>query len=131
MSELRLRAFACSVKGSDWGESTVHAFTASKARYRHWVNVREPWPGIKLMDINVRLIGAPQNTPDFERTKKYRGVNFNIGDRVRIGDSEGFVCDRNDSTNFDILFVSGKHSGSTLSAHPSEILLLSAAEGKK
>lgn len=55
----KLRAFACSVRGSDWGETTVHALSRSKARYRHWIHVREPWPDIKLMDINGRVrIGA-------------------------------------------------------------------------
>jgi hypothetical protein len=73
------------------------------------------------MDINVRLLGAPRNTPEFEYTKKYRGVSFNIGDRVRVGASEGFVSDRNDSANFQVEFISGPYSGSHLSVHPSEI----------
>lgn len=117
----KLRAFACSVKGSDWGETTVHAMTRSKARYRHWQHVRDPWPDIKLMDINVRLLGAPRNTPQFEHTKKYRGVSFNIGDRVRVGQSEGFVSDRNDSANFQVQFISGPYAGGELSVHPSDI----------
>lgn len=123
MSE-SLKAFACSVKNSDWGETTVHALTRSKARYRHWIHVREPWPDIKLIDINVRTLGAPRNTPAFEHTKKYRGVSFNIGDRVRVGDSEGFVADRNDSANFQVEFVTGRYAGGLLSVHPSEIVVL-------
>lgn len=117
----KLKAFACSVKDTDWGESTVHALTRSKARYRHWRNVREPWPDIKLVDIRVRLLGAPRNTPEFEHTKAYRGAIFNIGDRVRVGTSEGFVVDRNDSANFEVEFVSGRYAGRRLSVHPSEI----------
>lgn len=119
--EPRLRAFACSVKGADWGESTVHAFTRSKARYKYWRNVHEPWPDIPLMAINVRMLGAPRNTPAFEHTKQYRGVTFNIGDRVRVGQSEGYVTDRNDSANFQVDFISGPYCGGTLSVHPSEI----------
>ncbi len=119
----KIRAFACSVKGADWGETTVHALTRSKARYRYWREVREPWPGVTLMNINVRMLGAPRNTPEFEHTKKYRGVSFNIGDRVRVGESEGFVVDRNDSANFQIEFVSGPYAGGLLSAHPSEIVV--------
>jgi hypothetical protein len=127
VSELKLRAFACSVKGSDWGETTVHALTRSKARYRHWIHVREPWPDIKLMDVNVRMLGAPRNTPAFEHTKKYRGVSFNIGDLVRVGESEGFVADRNDSANFQVEFISGPYSGGVLSVHPSEIAVCERA----
>ncbi len=121
MSETKLRAFACSVKGADWGESTVHAFTRSKVRYKYWRNVREPWPDIKIMDIQVRTLGAPRNTPAFEHTKKYRGVSFNIGSRVRVGDSEGFITDQNDSANFQVMFTSGRYAGCELNCHPSEI----------
>ncbi len=73
------------------------------------------------MNINVRLLGAARNTPEFEHTKAYRGVAFNIGDRVRVGESEGFVVDRNDSANFQVEFVSGRYAGGRLSVHPSEI----------
>ena len=118
---MKLRAFACSVKGSNWGETTVHAFTRSKARYLHWRHVREPWPETKLIDIDVRLLGAPRNTPEFEHTKKYRGVSFNIGDRVRVGESEGYVADRNDSANFQVQFFRGPYAGELLSVHPAEI----------
>lgn len=116
----KLRAFACSVKGTNWGESTVHSLTRSKARYRHWLEVRDAWPDVKLMDIIVRSLGAPRNTPAFDHTKKYRGVSFNIGDRVRVGTSEGFVVGPN-SANFQIEFIQGPYAGGLLSAHPSEI----------
>ena len=122
----KLRAFACSVKGTDWGETTVHALSRSKARYRHWVHVKEAWPDLKLIGINVRLLGAPRNTPEFEYTKKYRGVSFNIGDRVRVGQSEGFVVDRTDSANFQIEFFSGPYAGESLIVHPSGIQVVTA-----
>jgi hypothetical protein len=73
------------------------------------------------MDIKVRMLGGPRNTPEFEHTKKYRGVSFNIGDRVRVGRSEGFVADRNDSANFQIEFVTGPYAGGLLSVHPADI----------
>lgn len=123
----KLRAFACWVNGTDWGETTVHALSRSKARYRHWMHVRDAWPDVRLIDIGVRSLGSPRNTPEFEYTKTYRGVSFNIGDRVRVGESEGFVCDRNDSANFQIEFVVGPYAGGLLSVHPSEIQVVEVA----
>ena len=125
----KLRAFACSVKGSDWGETIVHALSRSKARYCHWIDVIESWQNIRLIDVNVRLLGAPRNTPRFEHTKKSRGVLFNIGDRVRVAQSEGFVVDSNDSANFEVQFVSGPYAGRLLSVHPSAIEMSAFPEG--
>lgn len=116
-----LRAYACTVKGAEWGETTIHAMSRGKAAYRYLLDVREPWPDITFKDIRVRTLGPPRDTEKFLHTAKYRGVTFHIGSRVRVGDSEGFVVDSNSSANFCIEFVSGRYEGCRLSAHASEI----------
>jgi hypothetical protein len=55
------------------------------------------------------------------RATQHRGVSFNIGDRVRVGESEGYVADRNDSANFQVQFFRGPYAGGLLSVHPAEI----------
>lgn len=118
---MRLRAYACSVKGMDWGETITHSIKAGRARYLHLLYVREGWEGIRYEDIRSRVIGAPRDTPKFLHTAKYRGVNFHIGDRVRVGDSIGLVADSNSTACFSVEFIEGRFAGLRLSVHPSEI----------
>lgn len=116
----QLKAFSCTVKGTDW-DRVVHAFTRSKARYIYWLDVKDSWPDTTLMDICVRSLGPPRTTEKFQHTADYRKAWFKLGDKVRVGDSLGFVADSDSSANFVVHCFSGRYAGGIIHAHPSEI----------
>ena len=104
---LRVRAYECKVKYFDW-RTTVHAETASKARYRYWLHVREPYPDVRLIDIEVLSCGPPVTDDKFRRIAEYRGVPFaHVGMRVIACGKPGVLVGANDSSNFDVLFEGG------------------------
>jgi hypothetical protein len=127
VSQLQIRAFECGVAGTEW-RTTVHATTRGKAKMVYFLDVKDSWPDVKYTEIRCRVLGTPRNTPEFEHTKKYREVSFNIGDRVSVGGSLGFIVDRNNSANFDIEFTAGRYEGCRLNCHPSEIAVVPQQE---
>src|SRR5690554_2548908 len=101
-------AFECFPKQRPEWAKTINAATASKARYQYWLDVSDPWPDIKLIDIRSRKIGKPHSSDDFKRNAAYRGLpDVRCGDRVRVGDSEGVIVDHDASANFVVEFDSG------------------------
>ncbi len=121
--EQPLRSFACGVRGTNWTR-VVHHFSAGKAKYIYWRDVREAWPDTKFTDITCAVIGGPTQTDKFKHTAKYRGVAFEIGTPVKVNGERGVVVDSNPSANFDVLFRSGKWKGQILNCHPAEIEVL-------
>lgn len=119
-------AFLCRHK--DQPESmgrTINALTAGKARYEYFLEISEPCPDVRLIDILVRKVGAPHSSEQFIRNAMYRGMpDVRCGQRVCTNGSEGVIVGHNSSANFDVLFQSGDYAGLTLNVHPQEIELL-------
>lgn len=113
-----LRAFECTVAGTDWA-TTVHHVSAGKAKAQYFRHVREAWQDTPYTAIRCRVLGAPRDSEAFRHTATSRGLpDAHIGQRVRVGDSEGWIVDRNDSANFNVLFYTGRYTGGTLNCHP-------------
>lgn len=118
-------AFACRLANApEWGETVYNRATSGKAKYDHYVAVREHW-NVKYTDIRVRKIGRPESTEQFIHTAEGRGLpDLRCGHRVRVGDSEGTVVGHGASANFEVLFDAGKYAGQTLFVHPCEMKVL-------
>jgi len=125
-----IRAFECGVTGTEW-RATVHATTRGKAKLVYFRDVKDAWQEVKFTDIRCRFLGSPRNTPQFEHTKAYRNVAFNIGDQVSVGGSVGFIVDRTNSANFAVEFTEGRYKGCRLSCHPVEIAVVPQLEKAK
>lgn len=124
---MQVFAFACWHKSRDESTADIYnATTRSKARYQYWLDIREPWPDVKLVDLKVRKIGGPHSSEHFVANAKYRGMpDVRCGQRVRVGEcGEGVIVGHNASANFDVLFQSGRWSGQTLNCHPASVELL-------
>lgn len=120
-----IHAFQCFPKGRPEWARIVNAPTASKARYEYWLDVSDPWPDVKLLDIRSRKVGGPHTSDDFLRNAAYRGMpDVRCGDPVRVGDSEGAIVGHNSNANFDVLFSTGSYAGQKLSVHPQEMTRL-------
>jgi len=121
-------AFACWHKSRDESTASIYnAWTRSKARYQFWLDIRDCWSEVKLMDLNVRKIGGPHSSERFIHNAKYRGMpDVRCGQRVKVGaEGEGVIVGHNSSANFDVLFDTGRWAGQTLNCHPMEVELLS------
>jgi len=119
-----LFAFAVRVAGDDSGvEAIVHHRTASQAKGEHWRSIRD---FARFTDMRVRKVGPPQTSSAFTRTAIYRGMpDLRCGDRVRVGDAEGFVVGSNESANFDVLFDDDSiYPGMVLNCHPGDLQIL-------
>jgi hypothetical protein len=116
-------AFACRHKDSTH-ETVINDVSAAKAKYRYFLDVREPWPDVKFIDFRVRKIGAAHTSERFKANALYRGMpDVRCGDRVTVGQDEGVIVGHNSSANFDVLFTSGRWKGITLNVHPQEVKL--------
>lgn len=122
-------AFACSHKNHpEWRYTIYNALTAGKARYQYFLDVREPWPDVKLIDLRARKIGPAHSSEGFIHNAIYRGMpDVRCGRRVRTNGCDGVIVGHNSSANFNVLFETGKYAGQTLNVHPSEIELLPAS----
>jgi len=115
------RAFFCNVKGKDWGD-TVYALTRSKARYRYWLRVREPYPDLRITAVEVWAYR--HNLGDFQplrlrRTALQRGLEFvRAGMAIEVDGQRGVIVNGNDSANFDVMFTEGKYQGQIGNCHP-------------
>lgn len=117
---MQLRAYSCTVVGTNW-DTVVHALTREKARYLYWRQVTDAWPDTPFTAIRARLLGLPRTTEKFHHTALYRKAWFRIGDKVRVGNSIGFVADSDDSANFVIHVISGEWANRIVHVHISEI----------
>lgn len=115
-------AFACWHKSLDESKaSIVNAETRSKARYVYFLDVSDPMPDVKLMDINVRKVGGPRPTNTFLHVAEMRGMpDLRPGERITSGYGDGVIVDAGSGANFVILFDSGKYAGQRLILHPME-----------
>lgn len=125
--------FACWHKSRD--ESTaaiINAQTRSKARYQYYLDISEPWPDVKLMDINVRKVGGARPSNTFLHVAELRGMpDLRPGERITSGYGDGVIVDAGSGANFVILFDSGRYSGQRLLVHPSEFRRLAQTVGAK
>ena len=122
----KLSAYFCNVAGSPecWG-FLVHALSAGKAKNLYLRNLLDAWPGVaKYTEIRAKRLGEPRDTDKFKHTAKYRGVDFHIGSFVQVCESRGFVADSNSSANFSVHITEGPWAGRIISAHPSEIKII-------
>ena len=126
---MKLSAFACKLGWSE-DETIINALSAGKARYRFWLDVREPWPDTKLMDIKVRKVGGPHTSARFTANAIYRGIpDWKCGDAVTVGKESGLIVGHNSSANLDILFTSGQWNGQVMNVHPSDVSRSSGDNG--
>ena len=114
--------FACRHKDRpEWQETIYNAETAGKARYQYFLDVREPWPDVKLTDLRVRKVGGPKANDMFRHVARMRGMpDIQPGERITSGYGDGVIVDAGGGANFVILFDSGKYSGQRLTLHPME-----------
>jgi hypothetical protein len=119
-----IRCYEVNVKGQNWS-TTINASTAGKAKYRYLLDVQESWQGVTFKDLTCRVVGRPQSSERFINNAKYRSLpDARCGDRVRVGDSMGYIVGHNSSANFDIEFDSGKYAGLVLNVHPQEMEII-------
>lgn len=83
MAAITLRAYSCRVDGYDH-ETIVNAPTAGKARYQHWLDVRDAIPELPLTAIRVRSFGAPRTSQRLREIGTYRHLPLEAGDRVEV-----------------------------------------------
>lgn len=116
-------AFACSIAGRFDGHETIYNCTSrGQAKHMHYLNVSDPWPDVRYIDVRARKIGAPHTSADFVRNAAYRGMPYvQCGVSVKVGDQDGVIVGHNASANFDVLFHTGKHKGIVMNVHPSEV----------
>lgn len=123
-----VRSYACRVKDHSH-EETVHATTASKARYAYFLDIRDCLPDLKIMDIRVRSLGGPVTTDRFARCAAYRGVPFaRVGMRVEVGGKPGMIVGHNSSANFNVLFDG---EDVPLNCHPNWMIAYFDEEGRE
>lgn len=73
------------------------------------------------IDVKVEARGEAHTSPEFERVAKMRGMNgVKCGQRVKAGQSLGYIVGFNSSANFDVLFDDDapKYAGQRLNCHP-------------
>lgn len=117
-----LKAFDCSIKGSQFPPTTIYHLTAGKAKYQFWMDVSESYPDLKYTDVTACRGSEHPDAKvyrEFLRTATYRDVPFaRIGMSVEVGGFKGEIAGKNSSANFDILFLEGPHEGLVLNCHP-------------
>lgn len=115
-------AFKCSVTGTDWIGIVNHT-TNGKAKSEYHRQVSDVWPDVKFTDIRAYKAGPPHTSSEFLRNAEYRGMpDVRCGDRVRVGNSVGYIVGHNSSANFDVLFdEDSEFKGCILNVHPSDI----------
>lgn len=107
-------AFECRVRGTDWMR-VVNAPNAGKARYLYWLDVSDPWPGVRLIDIRVRKAGPPVSSDMLQHVNKLRGCFYAAGDHVTLPDGRiGVIAGAGSGGAYYELWVDGKH----MWAHP-------------
>lgn len=117
---MQLRAYSCTVVGTEWN-TVIHALSAPKAKYLYWRHVVDAWPDVPFTAIRVRTLGLPRTTEQFRHTAEYRKAWFRLGDKVKVGQSLGFVADSDDSANFVVHCTEGEWANRIIHAHVSEI----------
>jgi len=86
-------------------ERIVPAPTAGQAKYRTWLDIREPRPDTPITSMRARLVREYVEPPGFRRCVEHRGIPFaRIGMKVLLGDArtEGVIVGHNDSSNLDV-----------------------------
>lgn len=115
----KVRAYECWPREHpDW-RRVVNAQGAGKARYSYWLDVTDPWPGIRLTDIVVRSLGAARTSEEFAKVADGRGLHgLRCGDRVRVRRvGVGTVTGYTTGANFTVVADGGRE----LVAHPADI----------
>lgn len=104
-----------SIKGEErWGKRTVVAPTASKAKYEHYVYMKEFWDvDFKefLNWVQCRKVGPASaksffgDKEQFERICERRGIQFAYqGMRIEVAGKMGTIVGGNNSCNLDVVF---------------------------
>lgn len=115
------RLFECRVpslifEGSEYS-NTFFALTASKARYQCLLNLRDAGWEVEFKHIACRPCEtlSMARLAAFAETAQKRGVPFaRIGMRVDVDGRRGWIVNKNDSANFEVLF----ETGAAGSCHP-------------
>jgi len=115
-------AFACRHKDRpEWQETIYNAQNAGKARYQFWLDVTEPYPDTKLIDLRVRKLGKPRANEMFRHVARSRGMpDLEPGERIMSAHGDGVIVDAGGGACFTVIFDTGKWAGQRLSIHPSE-----------
>jgi hypothetical protein len=124
-------AFKCSVAGTDWDQIVNHT-TNGKAKSEYHRQVSDVWPDVKFTDIRAYKLGPAHTSERFVDNANYRGMpDVKCGQRVRVGESRGYIVGHNSSANFNVLFDEDdkRWPGTTLNVHPTEIVLITADAG--
>jgi hypothetical protein len=116
-----MRAFECNIKGREWS-TTVYGETRGQAKYRYLLHVRDAWPDISFKDLTCHALKpseAFRSSPGFLEVARRRGVPFaRVGMKVTVEGHPGVIVGHNDSSNFDVYFTGGPHSGTVGNCHP-------------
>jgi len=125
----QVRAFECQVIGSEVlaegpFTATEYALTRSKARYLYYLHLKDCWEDVRFQDIKVTPVSgrgwcSMAQLAAFQRTADARGLPFaRIGMKVECDGDPGFIADKNDSGNFDVVFTHGQRAGHRGNCHP-------------
>jgi hypothetical protein len=110
--------------------TTVYAETAGKAKYEHWLNVRDCMSDLPITAMRSRSTRTPPAaSEDFLRCAKYRGWPEARPGVTRVRTKEGgwtgTIVGHNDSANFDVIFDDGPLAGRRCNVHPGELEAMS------
>ena len=117
-----IRCYAVWTTAMPEHETYVYAPTSGRAKYWHWLEVKDAWQDFPITGMRARRVKAP--APEhhgFRRVAEYRGwPNAICGvTRVRCEDgSEGIIVGHSSSANFKVVFDSGPLAGGTCNVHP-------------
>jgi len=119
-------SYEVNVKGQNW-QSIINAPSVGKAKYYYLLQVQDPWPSVRFVDLICRKLGPPHTSESFKRNACYRGLpNVRCGDRVTVNGCNGTIVGHNSAANFQVLFDldAPKYSGLTLPVHPNELQVI-------
>lgn len=126
------RVFTVGVRGKNWDQDVI-ALSLGKAKAEYLRDIQDVWPDVKYTDITGRVSSgfSMATLADFQRIADYRDVPFaKIGMRVKVGEWPGIIVGKNESANFNILFLDGKFKAQTLNCHPNNCITYFDSKGE-
>ena len=116
---MKIFSFNCYPKGKEEWSRIINSNSKGRAKSEYWREINESWD-VPFTAIRAQKVGAPQTSYSFVRNAVYRGLpDVKCGQRVKVGDSFGFIVGHNSYANFDVLFdADSKYPNLTLNVHP-------------
>lgn len=112
-----MRTYFCYVAGWEESGMNVTSMTASKARYKYWLEL--DGYDIPYINIRSRQVGSIVTSEAFKMNAEYRNIPFAFcGMKVSTTEGDGIIIGHNSSANLDVYFLTGPHKGLTLNCHP-------------